>query len=54
MNFGGEGGSQSHLTKLVELVVDEPEQNATLSDTRVAYQDNLDLRQGLLHHFMIG
>lgn len=48
-----EGGSKGGLTKLIELIIDESEENAALADSWVTNHDDFNLGQVLLHTIII-
>jgi hypothetical protein len=50
MHFRHKSSTQSRLAEFIELVVDEPEQNAALADAAVSDHDDLDLRKVLIHY----
>ena len=50
MHLRYEGSSKRGLAELVELIVDESEENATFAHTRIPHDDDLNLRQVLVHY----
>lgn len=44
MNLGHEGGAESGFAELVELIIDEPEEDAALAHAGITHHDDLYLR----------
>ena len=50
MHLRHKGSSKRSFTELVELIVDESEEDATFANTCIPHDDDLYLRQVLVHY----